>query len=300
MVLVLMMMMSTIMVPAMAANDELSASNIDSTEINDAVGNIMKFELITSANGEYILNYYFNNSLEKTYRMSDGKDTIMVTAKSTSAQQQNYTLAVPKSEAVSEPVAMYESNELPLRIKDRWFLVGYINYSYSSDFECMPFALINYQTADSYNSTYTVNTYENSSFSDWIATITSSIISTGLMSLSPTTIAAAILTGLIGYFGGEVINDLISVGFTEEYDCRVTEYVLHACVYGDGMGENDVVEYDGKELLVTYDNAPDKDYYYEGWTPGNWKKLQFAEEIWDDSVPWWPAFPGVDSYTTYR
>lgn len=285
---------STIMVPAALADNSFSDNIIDATELIDSAGNVIKFELVENNNNEYTLNYYFNDVLTKTYDISTDQNSILVTPMSSSATQSSYTIAMPESASISGP------NELPLRIKDRWFHVGYINYRYSESFDCEPFALLSAQTDGYYSSTYTINTYENSSFSDWVSTITSSLIASGLVSVSPSTIAAALLIDIIALLGGEVINDVISIFFTEEYDCLVTEYILHACVYGDGMGENDTVEYYGTQYYVTYDNAPDRDYYYDGWTPQNWQSVHFAEEIWDDSVPWWPAFPGVDSYTTYR
>lgn len=203
--------------------------------------------------------------------------------------EQQYSLHVAAASMETMPQA---------RGKDQWYHAGYIDYCYSEAFACDPVAVVSWKDVDSCVGTYVVDTYSNSYYSDWIATITSSLIAFGLSKYAPATIAANILSSMIGYFGSEVVNDIISIPFSEEYECASVFYTMRAEVIGSGM-DTDVVDYEGGvEHWVKYVDAPDENFY-EGWTPRTWACRTFAEEVWDDSVPLWPAFPGVEGYPTY-
>lgn len=176
----------------------------------------------------------------------------------------------------------------------------YCSNSYSSNFDCEPWAVLSYKDTGMDVGTYVVDTYSSTIYSDVVATITSTLISYFIAIPAPAIVAAAILAAMIGYTGSEIINGIISVSFRETYDCVTTTYTIRAQVMGPGMGETDKIDYTGgTEQWVRYRDSPESDIFYNGWTPGNWQNRTFAKEIWDDSVPFWPPFPCVKSYSVY-
>lgn len=257
-------------------------STVDSFEQRDGAGNKLEFELVEGPNGEYTLYYYENNVLTKTYGMSSGNSTITVTDE-TEATNQQYTLHSNPATVVEGPTTW---------AKDRWYHAGYFNYGYSETFECNPTAVVSWKDTDSYSGTYYVDVYQNSVYSDWVAVVTSTLISFGLAAFAPATLAAAILSTMIGNCGAQIINDIISIPFIEEYECSSVTYTMRAEVIGPGM-DTDVVDYEGGvEYWVKYADAPDE-HYQTGWTPTTWNCRAFAVEVWEDSVPFWPPFPGI-------
>lgn len=285
-------MLFSLTVSASAANTAGKTNIVDIFEMSDAADNDMRFELVENSQGNYTLHYYMNDELVTSYDMSVGCETI--TARSNKTRS-TYTLEA------AEPVEVAALQNQPIaRVPDRWAHVGYIKYQYSSKYDCEPWAVISCKDTDSYVGSYVVDTYQNSCYSDWVATITSTIITFCVAMYAPATIAAEILSAMIGLVGADVINDFISIPFRDEYNCSSVTYTMRAQVMGPGVDDTDKVDYEGGvEYWITYDDAPDFDRVYEGWTPGNWRDRDFAEEVWADSVPWWPAFPGVSEYTLY-
>lgn len=290
--LLVMAMIFTTMCPVASAADAKSRSTngiIDSFEKQDDAGNVMSFELLNNSEGGYTLNYYLNNVLTTSYKMTDTSPNIKATTME-NATEKEYTLQVENPVMMRGPVLMGP---------DRWGHAGYIKYGYSNTFACEPWGIVSYKDTDSYVGTYTVNTYENSSYSDWVAVITSVLIGAGMGLLAPASLAAGILAGMIGYYGSEVINDVISIPFIEEYECSSVTYTMRAQVIGTGMGDTDVVDYEGGvDYWIKYVDAPDE-YVSEGWTPRTWKCREFGQKVWADSVPFWPPCPTILGYPTY-
>ena len=289
-VLLTLTMLVTVMMPAASAVDISDGQTEDTFEELDAAGNSMRFELVSDSDGEYTLNYYFNDILTTVYEITEGSPVI---AASTMTEQgeRAYTL----NNSAYSPV-----QNAPLRGPDRWGHAGYIQYGYSSRYDCEPYAVVSWKDTDSYFGTTTINTYENSSYSDGVANIASILIAAGLGVIgNVTTLAAGILTGVIGYFGGQVVDDTISVLFDEEVECSTVTYTMRAQVMGPGVTDTDVVDYEGGiEYWYKYADAP-SEYDYDGWTPGNWKDREFAQDVWNDSVPGFTACPSIQGYPTY-
>lgn len=292
--LLCMVMFFTSMAPAVKATGVSSDKIVntilaDSFEQIDDAGNVMRFELISNTDGEYTLNFYLNNTLSTTYEMEKNSTVITATDK-TGAINRCYTL-----EANEYAVATTTDTRGP----DRWGHAGYIQYGYSSYYDCNPIGIVSYKDTDSYHGTYQVNTYENSSYSDWVAVVTSVLIAALVGVTGPATIAAGIVAGLIGYYSGEVINDVISIAFIEEYFCSSVTYTMRAEVIGSTITNARVVDYEGGvEYWVRYADAP-KEYYNVGWTPMTWDCRDFAQEVWADSIPFWPACPEIIGYPKY-
>ena len=277
----------TIMTPFASALGT-SDTVIDSFVETDAEGNTMRFELVRKADDEYILNFFMNNVFMTSYAINSNSPTIQATRKA-GLGENRYTLhtVVPEVMHIQE-----------LKGPIRWRHAGYVEYGYSESLDCDPLATISYRDTDYTTDTYVVDTYEESSYSDWVALITSTLISAGLALYAPATLAAGILAGLIGYYGGEVINDAISVLFIEEYDCSITTYTMRASIIGDDSEEYYVEEYEGgKEWLIKYVDAP-PEYVFEGWTPHTWACRDFAQEIWEDCVPFNESCPVIKGYPT--
>ena len=283
-------MLVTVMLPAAAAVDISDRQNIDTFEELDAAGNSMRFELVYDSDGEYTLNYYFNGILTTVYEITEESPVIAATTM-TEQGKRTYTL---------NNIAYTTVKNAPLRGPDRWGHAGYIQYGYTSRYDCEPYAVVSWKDTDSYVGTYTINTYENSSYSDAVANVVSILIAAGLGVVgNVTTMAAGILTGLIGYFGGQVVDDTISVLFDEEIECSSVTYTMRAQVMGPGVNDTDVVDYEGGiEYWLKYEGAP-SEYRYEGWTPANWKCREFAQDVWDDSVPGFTSCPSIQGYPTY-
>lgn len=282
----------TTMVPTVSAAgisrvDELNAKIADSFEMKDDAGNLLKFVLIQESGERYTLNYYCNGVLTKTYEMGSSREDVTATNKA----GKTYKLQPSKT---IDSATLSET-----RGADRWGHAGYIQYGYSADFDCEPLAIVSYKDTDSDVGTYYVDTYQNSSFSDQVAIVTSILISAFTGVKVNSTIASGIVTGLIGLFGGEVINDTISVAFREEYTCSSVTYTMRAEVIGAGMTNNMVVDYEGGvENWVKYADAPDE-HYDVGWTPRTWACRDFAIEVWNDSVPGNPTRPSIVGYPKY-
>lgn len=264
---------------------ELNSKIVDSFEMKDDAGNLLKFVLIHESGERYTLNYYCNGVLATTYDIGGSTVTAMNKAGET------YTLQA------DQRISSRTYNET--RGADRWGHAGYIQYGYSSVFDCEPLAIVSYKDTDSDYGTYYVDTYQNSSYSDWVAVVTSILIATFVGVHVTATIAAGIVSGLIGYYGGEVINDVISVFFIEEYTCSSVTYTMRAEVIGEGMTNNEVVDYEGGvDNWVKYADAPDE-YYSVGWTPRNWDCTSFGVAVWNDSVPGNPARPSIVGFPKY-
>jgi len=260
---------------------------VDSYTRSDYSGNEMDFELVRNGEGSYSLNYYYNRVLTTIYDICNTNTTVIAHAVTGNVRQ--YTL-----DASAVQIQRFPAEKGPVR----WQHAGYIRYRYSERFDCDPIAVVSWKDTDAFSGTYVVNTYQNSVYSDWVAVITSVLIGAGMSLLAPATLAAGILAGMIGYYGSEVINGLISIPFIEEYECSYVTYTMRAEVIGAGMNTSAVDYEGGVEYRLDYVDAP-AEYHCEGWTPRTWACRAFAEEVWDDSVAWWPPFPGVVDYPYY-
>lgn len=285
-ILIAVILLSTMAPTAQAAS--LPANKIVDTFVKtDISGNEMNFDLVKNPDGDYTLNYYLNGVLTTTYDISAVSTTVV--AHNVTGNTKNYTLDASALSVQQIPA---------VRGPDRWQHAGYIQYRYSERFDCDPIAVVLWKDTDAFSGTYVVNTYQNSVYSDWVAVITSVLIGAGMSLLAPATLAAGILAGMIGYYGSEVINGLISIPFIEEYECSYVTYTMRAEVIGAGMNTSSVDYEGGVEYRLNYVDAP-AEYHCDGWTPRTWACRAFAEEVWDDSVAWWPPFPGVVDYPYY-
>lgn len=288
MFLCVVMVFTTMFTPVSAVGISSVENIVDSHELQDDAGNHLKFVLVHESGDRYTLNYYFNGVLTTTYEMGRMSSNI------TATNQAGETYSLQKSQMITSETL----NET--RGADRWGHAGYIQYGYSADFDCEPVAIVSYKDTDSFSGTYYVDTYQNSSFSDQVALVSSVLIAAFVgVTVSVTNIATGIVTGMIGYYGGEFINDVISVFFIEEYICSSVTYTMRAEVIGAGMTNNEVVDYEGGvENWVKYIDAPDE-YYNVGWTPSTWDCRAFAIEVWNDSVPGNPTRPSIEGYPKY-
>lgn len=278
-------------VPAYATAVD-TIDNNTSVTVMDNTGAKMEFQLVANVDGTFSLKYYLNDTLNTVYEMSADSETIFAVS------ADGLTTYSVVRESVSLPWKQ-NSEQLALNIEPRYSDLGQINYNYSSNYACSPYAILTYRITNQWVDTYTVNTYLESDYPDIIAAVVGVIIALNIPTLASgttvTAIAVAIVEAMLINQGAEVINQIISIPFYDTYSCEITTYSIIAAVIGDGITAKATQYNDGQKCVIYYSNLYSKTEY-EGWTYDNWAQQSFASTIWRDCVSLFVACPGVQSY----
>ncbi len=269
----------------------LSVFNVENeNSLVDAEGRKLAFELVEIEDNIYRMDYYVDNVLTKSYKIVPNSHIEELNISENASLSVNNITPIPTAIASEEPAALYGPT--------RWTHLGYIHYAYSSTFKCESTSAVSSRTISSNKSTYRVESDTTKSFSKAVSTVAAVLISLGLgplyeaASITIEVVAQQIVMAILTDLEISVIGDTISNFFSKSFDCIETQYEIHAQVTGSGFSSTDPVSYTSTEYDVTYE-AGYHEPAYKGYTPGNWQCRDFAKKVWDDSVPFWPAFPGI-------
>ena len=133
----------------------------------------------------------------------------------------------------------------------------------------------------------------NGAVTDTISNIAGLILSVLSAAIPTTSVATTIAIAIVSYFGGNVAGGQIGVAFTEDVSVDATYYTLtgyHASSKYYTPGYKGV-----KRLVKTKKSNAYNKWFYEGYTPSNWKKGDdLASVLW--SAVFGRPFPYVYAY----
>ncbi|NLT63674.1 MAG: hypothetical protein GXY01_04320 [Clostridiales bacterium] len=270
---------------AIATNDMIEKNITTEPVIIDSTGNVLSFSCLEQ-NGKVRLYYYFNGQLGTIYDLPIGGSTITATRVN---GKQSYILEKPQSLSVKEPV--FESSREEITPMS-YIYVGSVNYNFSPKLACSPYCQVNNETVSSSKS-YIQNCYAGSPAANVVATISSTLIDYGLSTTVSPSAAASILTAMIGYCGGEIVNGLLSKAFQDTYYCRTASTTTQTRMNGSNINTITGIYYGFEKWATCHGYSGDKsEYTSSGITPRNWYSASSAQTYWTGAFSNTP-FPGV-------
>lgn len=168
-------------------------------------------------------------------------------------------------------------------------VLGYITYKPTIDLNTVNRIRVYSTLTKSDTESYTINGKK----SDTIAVIAGIILSVVLAPFAGASVAGTIAVAIVGGLGGKVVGDAIGIAFSQPVAVYAYYYTLYGCDYRTNRY---TLDYPGvaRRVATVGSNFYD-DWFYENFTPYNWRDNALAYWFWCDLFG--EEYPLVESYT---
>lgn len=248
------------------------------------------------ANGDWVIESYYNGQIQKRYTIVCGDDNILVENKSEQVQKENYTIPKVNTSTTYNVVTNDARAE-------QWAHKGYINYSPTTS--SYPGTVRAYIMAygNSKTTTLPLEVKKNTPFDDVVSIITSYVISEGFSKLiiaagyAVTTWAGAFVVAIAAAASAEIVEGVIRDAFTEKVKAFVTTWDFKATPFMENdIGDTVYLRSLGTTTVFQYSDGNKWDEFEDGVTFKDWQKTSLARSAWSAMFPN-IAMPVVKNFT---
>ena len=253
----------------------LASPQEDATLI-DSQGNVLSFAITAENNSYYTLSYWLNGQLEKKYLIpKNSSNSILVYNK-----DMQFDYSIEKTQYTSQ-INTSSTPEISLMASNTFG----IQFNNSQQLNYAPYSTINMQSTSTHKQ-YSLIAPANAFAADVMSSIVENLLNAKLAALVAPTLASKILAAAIAYYGGQIVNDVITIALSTYYTCN--EDVYRSSVRTQTSSTNfQLKNYVGYERYVTatFLLTTESDYDIVGLTPRTWRSATMYVTIWNDAIP---------------
>lgn len=233
-----------------------------------------------------ILQYDSDNEIMQSVSYNDTATLLLVTDYEKDGSSHSRTISL------ADRIQKVHTNtrmEVPGMSANSYSTAGYITYNKGMYDTTQHRISLLYETLYSDSESYIINAEKADTLS-----IVVGILASVLSLLIPATkVITQIAVAIISSWGGSTLGGAIGVIIKEEVAVNATYYNMYGSDYSTNRTTPAYPSV--KRQVITKRSSAYQEWFYEGYTPSNWKDNTLAYWCWSDL--WATEYPGVKSYS---